>query len=183
MIAIIITIMVLELKVPQGPTLSALAPLLPVLFCYVISFVYIGIYWTNHHHLFQATDSVNGSILWANLHLLFWLSLVPLATAWMGQNGFSGLPIALYGINLLMSGVAYSILVKTLMSHHGPKSKIAAAIGSDFKGNLSLLIYSVGIALAFFKSAFSIACYLLVAVIWLIPDKRIERVLGTYAKK
>ena len=151
-IAIIITIMALELKVPRGAELSALWPLIPVFFSYVLSFLFIGIYWNNHHHLMQAAKAVNGQVLWANLHLLFWLSLVPFTTGWMGQNDFAPWPVALYGAVLLLAGCSYTLLVRSLVTHHGQESLVATAIGSDLKGNLSLLIYAIGIPFSFVSS-------------------------------
>jgi uncharacterized membrane protein len=177
-IAIIITIMVLELKVPHGTDLSALQPLIPVLLSYVLSFVYIGIYWNNHHHMLQAAGKVNGPILWANLHLLFWLSLVPFVTGWMGENHFSALPVALYGALLFMAGVAYFILARALAAHHGKDSKLALAIGKDTKGFVSVVIYAVAILLSFLSTWIALGLYVLVALIWLVPDRRFERVLA-----
>ena len=174
-LAIIITIMVLELRVPQGADLAALRPLLPVLLSYVLSFVFIGIYWNNHHHLFQAAQQVNGSVLWANLHLLFWLSLTPFVTGWMGENDFASWPVALYGTVLLCAGFAYFILVRALVSHHGPASVLASALGPDTKGKLSLVFYAVAIPLAFVNSWLACGLYVVVAVMWLIPDRRIEK--------
>lgn len=176
-IAIIITIMVLELKVPHGTDWAALQPLWPVFLSYVLSFVYIGIYWNNHHHLLQAAGRVNGLILWANLHLLFWLSLVPFVTAWMGENHFAALPVALYGAVLLLAGVAYYILARALAAHHGKDSKLAVALGKDYKGLLSIIIYAVAILLASRYTWFAFSLYVVVALIWLIPDRRIEKVL------
>lgn len=176
-IAIIITIMVLELKVPHSEGIEALVSLLPVFLSYVLSFLYIGIYWNNHHHMLHAVKSINGSILWANLHLLFWLSLIPFVTAWMGENSFGKWPIVLYGIVLIMNALAYSILAKTLVSHHGKESLIAKAIGKDWKGKLSLLIYAIAIGASFIHSAIGLFLYFLVAVIWLLPDTRIEKLL------
>jgi uncharacterized membrane protein len=173
-IAIIITIMVLELHTPEGVTIIALHDKLPVLLCYVLSFVFIGIYWSNHHHLFQAVDRVNGAILWANLHLLFWLSLVPFVTAWMGTAGFAQVPVAAYGTVLIGSGIAYYMLARVLIAAHGSESTIAAALGADFKGRISLVIYAVAIALAFFFPVVSCGLYVLVALMWLVPDRRIE---------
>ena len=173
-IAIIITIMVLEMKVPHGDGLAALKPLIPVFISYVLSFVYVGIYWNNHHHLLHAVRHVNGATLWANLHLLFWLSLIPFVTGWMGENHFHQLPVALYGVVLLMAGVAYTILVRVLIRHHGHESALAKAIGSDFKGNLSLVAYVAAIALAFVHEWVAMALYLAVAIMWLVPDRRIE---------
>jgi uncharacterized membrane protein len=175
-LAVVITIMVLELKTPEGGDWSALRPLLPVFLSYVLSFVFIGIYWTNHHHLLQSVHRVNGRILWANLHLLFWLSLTPFATAWMGAN-FGPWPVAIYGVLLFCSGCAYTILVRMLIAHHGKDSTLAKAIGSDFKGNISLVIYGAGIPLAFFAAVLACAMYVLVAVMWLVPDRRIESIL------
>jgi len=177
-IAIIITIMVLEMKIPHGDDMAALAPLLPVLGSYVLSFVFVGIYWNNHHHLLHAVHKVNGRTLWANLHLLFWLSLVPFVTGWMGENHFHRLPVALYGIVLFMAGIAYAILVRVLMHHHGEDSVLAKAIGSDFKGKISLAAYAAAIGLAFVNEWLSMALYLSVAVMWFIPDRRIEAALG-----
>jgi uncharacterized membrane protein len=176
-IAIIITIMVLEMKAPHGTEWSALQPLVPVFFCYVLSFIYLGIYWNNHHHLLQAAKHVNGAVLWANLHLLFWLSLIPFTTAWMGENHFSPEPVALYGIALLGAAMAYSVLVRTLIVRHGKDSLLAAAIGPDRKGNISLVLYVSAIPLAFVSTALATSFYILVAVIWLVPDRRIENAL------
>lgn len=177
-IAIIITIMVLELKVPHGADLTALQPLLPVFLAYVLSFTFVGIYWNNHHHLLYATRQVNGRILWANLHLLFWLSLIPATTHWMGENHFAAWPVALYGVVLLMAGTAYYILSRALIRHHGKTSTLATALGNDFKGKISLVIYLLAISLAFENAWISCALYVLVAVIWLIPDRRIEKTLA-----
>ena len=177
-LAIIITIMVLELKVPQGADLADLQPLFPVLAGYVMSFVYIGIYWNNHHHLVHAASTVSGGILWANLHLLFWLSLVPFVTAWMGENHFAPVPVALYGVVLLMAGCAYFVLARALAGHHGPDSKIARAIGTDLKGKISLVFYAIAILLAYSFPVVAGALYALVAIMWLVPDRRIERVLA-----
>lgn len=176
-IAIIITIMVLELNAPDQPDLDALLPLIPTALSYVLSFVYVGIYWNNHHHLFQAVHQVNGSTLWANLHLLFWLSLIPFATAWMGGNPFSALPVALYGMVLLLAAIAYFLLSRTLVRHHGQGSVLARAIGRDAKGKLSLLLYVLAIPLAFVHAWLACALYVLVAGLWLIPDRRIEQTL------
>jgi uncharacterized membrane protein len=176
-IAVIITIMVLELKAPEEATVAALRPLIPVFLSYVLSFVFLGIYWSNHHHLLQAVRSVNGGILWANLHLLFWLSLTPFATAWMGANHFSSLPVAVYGAVLLFAAIAYYILTRALIAHHGTDSTLATAVGHDFKGILSPILYFVAIPLAFFIPLFSCALYVVVAVMWLVPDRRIEKVL------
>jgi len=177
-LAIIITIMVLEMKVPHGADLAALRPLLPVFLSYVLSFTFVGIYWNNHHHLLHATRQVNGRILWANLHLLFWLSLIPFVTHWMGENHFAALPVMIYGVVLLLAGAAYYLLTRALIAHHGKKSTIATALGPDFKGKVSLVIYAVAIPLAFENAWISCALYVLVAVIWLIPDRRIEKTLG-----
>src|SRR5436190_18763033 len=174
-IAIIITIMVLELRPPHDTRIQALTSLIPVLLSYVMSFVYIGIYWNNHHHLLHAAEHVNGRILWANLHLLFWLSLIPFATAWMGENYFVQWPVVLYGILLLMAAIAYTILVRALLTLHGTKSLLANALGSDFKRKISLAFYLVAIALAFVRPCFACAVYALVAIMWLVPDRRIER--------
>jgi uncharacterized membrane protein len=176
-IAIIITIMVLELKVPHGESLSVLAKLLPVFLSYVLSFIYVGIYWNNHHHLLHAARSISGGVLWANLHLLFWLSLIPFATGWMGENHFAPMPVALYGAVLLMCGAAYSILVRLLIGVHGTSSLLARAIGRDTKGYFSLVCYLAAIGLAFVEHRLSIALYVLVALVWLVPDRRIERTL------
>lgn len=176
-LAIIITIMVLELKVPHGADWESLRPLIPVFLSYVLSFIYLGIYWNNHHHLFQAVHRVNGSILWANLHLLFWLSLIPFVTAWSGENHFAALPVALYGVVLLLAAIAYYILSRVLIAHHGQDSPIAVAIGRDFKGKISLVIYAVAILLSFVNAWLASLLYVLVAIMWLIPDRRIERTL------
>ncbi len=174
-LAIIITIMVLELGVPHEPTLAALLPLLPVFLSYILSFVFIGIYWNNHHHLLQATRQVTGSVLWANLHLLFWLSLVPFATGWMGETEFQSWPVALYGMVLLLAAIAYYILARTLVASQGKDSALAVALGKDTKGKISLIIYAVAIPLAFVNPWISCALYVLVAAMWLIPDRRIEK--------
>ena len=176
-IAIIITIMVLEIKVPHGFDLAALRPLIPVFLSYVLSFIFLGIYWNNHHHLLQAVRHVNGRILWANLHLLFWLSLIPFVTGWMGEKKFAGMPVDLYGTVLLLSSIAYFILTRTLISHHGSDSTLAIAVGRDFKGKISMVFYAVAIPLAFVNSWFACILYVLVAVMWLIPDRRIENTL------
>jgi uncharacterized membrane protein len=173
-IAILITIMVLELKIPEGVTLRALGPVLPTFLTYVLSFVLLGIYWNNHHHLLQATERINGAILWANLHLLFWLSLLPFVTGWMGQNHFAALPTAVYGIVLLASAMAYFILVRTILAELGPRSKLALAMGRDVKGKISPVLYAVAIPLAFVNQWISDGIYVLVALIWLVPDSRIE---------
>lgn len=176
-IAIIITIMVLELKVPHGTNLAALRPLIPLILSYILSFIFVGIYWNNHHHLMQAVRTVNGRILWANLHLLFWLSLTPFVTAWMGEHIVASWPVALYGIVLLCSGIAYSILVRALLAHHGSDSTLAAALGKDFKGNASVVMYALAVPLAFAFPPAACALYILVAIMWLAPDPRIEKTL------
>jgi len=177
-LAIIITIMVLELSVPRGTTLDALRPLVPVALSYALSFVYLGIYWNNHHHMLHVTHGVTGGILWANLHLLFWLSLVPFATAWMGENHFASVPTALYGVVLLLAAIAYSILLRRILASEGPHSVLAAAVGRDVKGNLSPALYVVAIAAAFIHPGIADAIYVLVALMWLVPDRRIERALA-----
>jgi uncharacterized membrane protein len=177
-IAIIITIMVLELKVPHGGDLEALKSSLPVFLSYVLSFLYVAIYWNNHHHLLHTCKRVNGAILWANTHLLFWLSLIPFATAWLGENHVAALPTALYGVALLMPAIAYYLLQTAIVRVNGADSSLAQALGADLKGKISPLIYIAGIALAFVNPWFSIALYVLVALIWLIPDRRIERALA-----
>lgn len=177
-LAIIITIMVLELKVPHGADLAALGALLPVFLSYVLSFVFVGIYWSNHHHLLHAVRHVNGRILWANLHLLFWLSLVPFVTGWMGENHFAAWPVALYGIVLLLAAIAYYILAHVLISYHGRDSALAKALGKDFKGKVSVVFYAVAIPLAFVSWWLACALYVLVAIMWLIPDRRIEHTLA-----
>jgi uncharacterized membrane protein len=176
-LAIIITIMVLELKVPHGEDFGALTPLLPVFFSYVLSFVYIGIYWNNHHHMLHTVRHVSGGVLWANLHLLFWLSLLPFATDWMGENNFSSPPTALYGVVLLMAGIAYWILSSAIIRKEGSDSLLAKAIGKDMKGKLSVVCYVLAIPLAFVNQWLAQAIYILVALIWLVPDKRIERAM------
>jgi uncharacterized membrane protein len=178
-IAIIITVMVLELKPPQGADPGALRPLIPIFLSYVLSFINLGIYWNNHHHLFQAIERVNGRVLWANLHLLFWLSLFPFGTAWMGENNFAVWPVALYGIDLLLAAVAYFILVRALLSLHGSESTLAVALGSDFKGKISIVLYLIAVPLAFINSWIAFAIYVLVAAMWLVPDMRIERRLNS----
>jgi uncharacterized membrane protein len=177
-IAIIITIMVLELHVPHGENIKDLVPLLPVFLSYVLSFVYVGIYWNNHHHMIYAAKTINGAILWANLHLLFWLSLIPFATAWMGENHFSRWPVILYGGVLIMNGVAYTILCGLLVAHAGQGSTLAVALGKDWKGKLSVVVYVVAIVLAFINPWIAFALYALVAMMWFIPDKRIERTIS-----
>ena len=177
-IAIIITIMVLELKVPHGGDLEALKSSLPVFLSYVLSFLYVAIYWNNHHHLLHTCKRVNGAILWANTHLLFWLSLIPFATAWLGENHVAALPTALYGVALLMPAIAYYLLQTAIVRVNGADSSLAQALGADLKGKISPVIYIAGIALAFVNPWFSIALYVLVALIWLIPDRRIERAIA-----
>jgi uncharacterized membrane protein len=177
-IAIIITIMVLELKVPHGVEAGALRPLIPVFSSYVLSFVFLGIYWNNHHHLLQACRQVSGGVLWANLHLLFWLSLIPFVTGWMGENHFAPLPVASYGAVLLLSAIAYTILTRALLAHHAPDSALARAVGRDGKGWVSLVVYVVAIPLALTYAWLACALYVGVAVLWLIPDRRIERALA-----
>ena len=178
-LAIIITIMVLELRAPHSAEWGALRPLLPALSSYLLSFVYIGIYWNNHHHMLHVTDRVTGGILWANLHLLFWLTLVPTITAWMGENRFAPVPVAVYGLVLLLAGIAYYILQRTIISSQGPDSVLAAAVGRDWKGKASPILYAIAIPLAFVHPALAGAIYVTVALMWLAPDPRIERVLDT----
>jgi uncharacterized membrane protein len=177
-IAILLTIMVLELKTPHGEDWGALRPLVPVFSSYVLSFVFLGIYWNNHHHMLHAADRINGKILWANLHLLFWLSLVPFVTAWMGENHAAPLPTAFYGVVLLLSGIAYLILQTAIVAEHGPNSKLATALGRDRKGKLSALGYVLAIPLAFINKWISIGIYVFVTLMWLIPDRRIESKLN-----
>ncbi|MGB7923985.1 MAG: TMEM175 family protein [Pyrinomonadaceae bacterium] len=177
-IAIIITIMVLELRVPHGADMEALRPLLPVFLSYVLSFIYLGIYWNNHHHMLQAADRINGKILWANLHLLFWLSLVPFVTGWMGENHFAPLPTAVYGVVLLLAAVAYTILQTMIVKYQGANSRLAAAVGSDLKGRISMALYVLAIPLAFVNQWISDGLYVAVALMWLIPDRRIESQLN-----
>jgi uncharacterized membrane protein len=177
-IAIIITIMVLELHVPHGSDAAALAAIAPSFLSYVLSFIYVGIYWNNHHHLLHTVTRVDGLILWANSHLLFWLSVIPVATAWMGQNLGTPLPTALYGVALLMPAIAYVLLQRAIIHRHGKQSVLAEALGSDLKGKISPLLYLAGIVLAFVNPWISIALYVLVAIIWLVPDRRIERMVG-----
>ncbi len=177
-IAIIITIMVLELKAPQGASVRNLEPLVPVFFSYVLSFVYIAIYWNNHHHLLHAVHHVSGRILWANLHLLFWLSLTPFVTAWMGENRFAPVPVAFYGGVLLAAACAYFILTRALLAREGEASTLARALGADFKGKISVVIYAAAIPIALFWPLASCALYVIVALMWLVPDRRIERVLA-----
>ena len=174
-IAIIITIMVLELHVPHGDHLRDLAPLLPVLLSYILSFVNVGIYWNNHHHMIYAVDRINGAVLWGNLHLLFWLSLMPFATAWMGENHFAQWPVVLYGCVLVMNGFAYVILCRLLIREAGPDSPLAVALGRDWKGKLSVAVYIIAIGLAFVDPRIALALYVIVTLSWFIPDRRIEK--------
>lgn len=180
-IAIIITIMVLEMKVPHGDSLVSLKPLIPVFLSYVLSFIYVAIYWNNHHHIMQVAKSVNGAILWANLHLLFWLSLIPFVTGWMGENHFTKWPIMFYGATLAMCGVAYTILGKALIRHHGEKSLIAEALGKDWKAKISVVVYAIAIAIAWINATAAFVLYGVVAATWFIPDKRIESRLTDHA--
>ena len=173
-LAILITIMVLELKIPHGADLESLRPVLPAFLTYILSFIYLGIYWNNHHHMLHATDRVNGKILWANMHLLFWLSLVPFTTGWMGENHFAPLPTAVYGVVLLLAAMSYTILQTLLVAQQGEHSQLEEAVGKDMKGKLSMLLYIVAIPLAFVNQWISDGLYVLVALIWLIPDRRIE---------
>ena len=173
-IAIVITIMVLELRVPHEPELAALRDLVPIFLTYVLSFVYLGIYWNNHHHMMVLTDRVNGRILWANLHLLFWLSLVPFTTGWMGENDFAAVPTAVYGVDLLLAAVAYFILQTAVIAEEGPDSRLKAALGRDLKGKVSPLLYLTAITLAFLSPWIALAVYVIVALLWLVPDRRIE---------
>ncbi len=177
-LAIILTIMVLELHAPESASLEALHHLLPSLASYAMSFIYIGIYWNNHHHMIQAAERVNGAILWANLHLLFWLSLVPFSTAWLGHQRLTPWPVALYGAVLFMAGTAYYILARLLASHHGAESTLAKALGDDFKGKISIAVYAVAIAVSFIAPALSCGLYGAVALMWLAPDSRFEKALS-----
>ncbi len=174
-LAIILTIMVLELKVPHGGTLSELCPLFPTFVSYALSFVYIGIYWNNHHHMLHAAEKVNGTVLWLNLHLLFWLSLVPFCTGWMGENHFAAGPVGLYGAVLLMAGLAFTLLTRALICLHGHDSELGIALGHDFKGKVSVVIYTLAVALSFTARWLSLALYFLVAAMWFLPDPRIEK--------
>jgi len=176
-IAVIITVMVLEMKVPHGTDFAALQPVLPIFLTYVLSFVYVGIYWNNHHHMFHVVHHVNGSVLWANLHLLFWLSLVPFVTGWMGENHFETIPVVAYGIVLLCAALSYTILTRVLLSIHDRESPFARGLGSDFKGYISLAIYLVSIAVAFIQPWVACAGYVLVACLWFVPDRRFERLV------
>ena len=182
-LAIIITIMVLEMKAPHGATLSELRPLLSVFLSYILSFVYLGIYWNNHHHMLHITERVSGSILWANLHLLFWLSLIPFVTRWMGENHFAPAPTAIYGVVLLMAAIAYLVLQRLIVANQGRDSLLAVAVGKDFKGKLSPVLYTIAIPVAFISQWIAGAIYVLVALIWLIPDPRIERTLADARKR
>ncbi len=173
-IAILITIMILELKVPHEATLEALRPVLPVFLTYVLSYVFLGIYWNNHHHMMHATKRVTGGVLWANLHLLFWLSLIPFVTAWMGENGFRPVPTAIYGVVLLLASIAYYVLVRVIVAEEGASSELAAAVGSDTKGRTSTLLYALAIPLSFVQCWLALGIYILVALMWLVPDRRIE---------
>jgi len=170
--------MVLEMKVPHGDEWSALAPLFPVFFSYVLSFANLGIWWNNHHHMLKAAHHIDGRVMWANLHLLFWLSLMPFVTGWMGENHFASVPVALYGVDLLMSGIAYYFLARTLIAVNGAGSPIAVALGRDFKGKVSLVLYSTAIVLSFFYAPVSMALYVVVAIMWFVPDRRMERVVN-----
>jgi uncharacterized membrane protein len=178
-IAVIITIMVLEMKVPHGEGLESLAPVIPVFLSYILSFVYLGIYWNNHHHMLHACRKATGSILWANLHLLFWLSLIPFATGWLGENHFAAAPSALYGVVLLMAAVAYWTLQQRIIASQGPDSILKRAVGGDWKGKLSPMLYAVAIPVAFWRQWVSLSLYVFVALLWLIPDRRIENILGS----
>lgn len=179
-IAILITIMVLELKVPHGDSIETLAPLWPIFLSYLLSFIYLGIYWNNHHHMLHTVHKVTGSILWANLHLLFWLSLVPFVTGWLGENHFTSTPAAMYGVVMLMSAIAYWILQRQIVASQGSDSVLKKAVGGDWKGKISPALYATGIVLAFLWSWASVAIYVLVALIWLVPDRRIERALQSF---
>jgi uncharacterized membrane protein len=177
-LAIIITIMVLEMKVPHDDSMAELMKIAPVFMSYVLSFIYIGIYWNNHHHLMHATQKISGAAMWANNHLLFWLSLMPFASGWMGENHFTKWPVIVYGVVLIMNSIAYYILVRSLLKANGKDSTLAKALGSDVKGKISTLIYAIGIGVAFFNSWISLGLYAVVAIIWLIPDRRIEKTIG-----
>jgi uncharacterized membrane protein len=177
-IAIIITIMVLELKVPHHADIEGLRPIIPVFVSYALSFIYVGIYWNNHHHMLHAAKSINGAIMWANLFFLFWLSLIPFVTGWMGENHFAKWPVACYGIVLIMNAISYTILVKLLIRHHGEHSLLANAFGGDMKGKVSLVIYATAIGVSFVQSWLGFALYIVVAIIWFIPDRRIENRIG-----
>lgn len=174
-IAVIITIMVLELHVPHGDNIKELLPMLPVIISYVLSFVHVGIYWNNHHHMLYAAEKINGGILWSNLNLLFWMSLIPFTTTWMGENHFAQWPVILYGLVLIMNGISYTILCRMLIKEAGDGSSLAIALGKDWKGKLSVIIYSIAILLAFFNPLLAVVLYVVVAVMWFIPDRRIEK--------
>jgi uncharacterized membrane protein len=176
-LAIILTIMVLQFQVPQSVELSALLPLIPKFLSYILSFIIVGIYWTNHHHLWKAVEEVNGSILWSNLHLLFWLSLIPFVTSWIGENELSSIPVAMYGIVLWFSAIAYYILVRTLMAHHSPDSMLAKAVSGDTKGTRSIFIYLAAVLISFISPLLATLMYVAVAVMWFMPDRRIEKVV------
>ena len=182
-LAIIITIMVLEIKVPHGDSLASLKPLIPVFISYLLSFVFVGIYWNNHHHMLHASRQVNGAVLWANAHLLFWLSLVPFSTGWMGENHFAMWPVALYGFVLMMAGIAYYLLAHALIKVHGKNSNFATAIGNDFKGKISVLICALGSSLSLVNPYIGLGSYVLIAVLWFIPDKRFENDLAKREKE
>ncbi|MCB0656701.1 MAG: DUF1211 domain-containing protein [Saprospiraceae bacterium] len=175
-LAIIITIMVLEMKIPHGAEFSDLKPLIPVILSYVLSFVYLGIYWSNHHHLIHLISRVDGALLWANLHLLFWLSLVPFVTGWMGENDFAAAPVALYGFILLMAAVAWTILLKAALKREGKQSRLAQAIGNNRKGNISMILYLLGVPAAFVSPWLAGVFFVIVAIMWIVPDRQIERV-------
>jgi uncharacterized membrane protein len=177
-IAILITIMVLELRIPHGSSLHALRPLLPIGLTYVLSFANLGIYWNNHHHMLQLTETVNGTVLWANLHLLFWLSLIPVTTGWMGLNGFAEVPVVAYGVVLLLSAFAYFVLQPAIIAQQGAGSRLRVAVGRDWKGKASPVIYVAAIGLAFADRWVGLALYVVVALMWLVPDRRVERVFG-----
>jgi len=178
-IAIIITIMVLEMKVPHKANIEALLPLWPVFLSYALSFIYIGIYWNNHHHMLHTLNKVSGAILWANLHLLFWLSLIPFTTGWMGENHFESVPVALYGVALFMSAIAYAILQLTIIASQGENSSLKRAVGGDWKGKSSPVVYLLGIVVAYWSPALAVSLYVLMALTWLVPDKRIEKTLNS----
>lgn len=182
-LAIALTIMVLELKVPHGATLAELAPLWPVFLSYVLSFIYVGIYWNNHHHMLHMVQKVSGGVLWANLHLLFWLSLIPFVTGWMGENHFASAPTALYGVVLLMAAIAYWILQQAILANEGPHCALAVAVGKDFKGKISPAIYAAAIGLAFVSPLIAGGLYVLAAMMWLVPDRRIERMVTEHVPR
>jgi uncharacterized membrane protein len=182
-LAVIITIMVLDLHIPRGQTLAALEPLAQVFFCYVLSFVFVGIYWNNHHHMLHAVRRVSGGVLWANLHLLFWLSLLPFVTGWLGENEFAAMPTALYGVDLLMAGFAYAILCRALIHLEGKESMLGRALGRDRKGTISVVVYIFAIPISFYNRWVAQALYVLVALMWLVPDRRIERMLASLSEE